>query len=161
MSLMSFMIPRSVTPLAFQGPADAAGGQFAPAGSGAWYCKRCQLLRELPQRTARRVEARARRKYFQSRDVLFTSAGTEGVLHIVVEGRVRLARFDADGGETQLAILEPGEAFREPRHGEVEEMRLFAEALAPGEMLSLDLTELRDLVERDPESFATLGAALG
>ena len=158
---MSFMSPASATPRAFPGPADAAGGQFAPAGSGAWYCKRRQLLRELLLRNARLLEARARRKYFQSRDVLFTTAGTEGILHVVVEGRVRLARFDADGGETQLAILEPGEAFREPRHGEVEEMRLFAEALAPGEMLSLDLTELRDLVERDPEAFATLGAALG
>ena len=94
-----------VAPAVFAGPADAAGGQFAPAGSGAWYCKRCQLLRELPLSSARLLEARGRTKRFQSRDVLFTSAGTEGVIHIVVEGRVRLARFDADGGETQLAIL--------------------------------------------------------
>lgn len=98
---------------------------------------------------------------FYSRDVLFGNEETAGILHLVVQGRVRLARFDADGGETQLAILEPGEAFREPRHGEVEEIRLFAEALTPGELLSVDLSDLRELAEADPESFATMGAALG
>ena len=157
---MSLLVSVPLMSGVFPGPVDAAGGRFAPAGSGAWYCKRRQLLRELPPRAARALEERARVRGFQSRDVLFTSAGTEGILHIVVQGRVRLARFDADGGETQLAILEPGEAFREPRHGEVEEMRLFAEALDPGELLSVDLAELSDLVERDPEPFATLGAAL-
>jgi CRP-like cAMP-binding protein len=147
-------------PLTLLGLIDAAGGQFAPAGSGAWYCKRRQLLRELPPRATRLLEARARMRSFHSRDLLFTSEETVGIVHLVVGGRVRLCRFDADGGETQLAILEPGEAFREPRHGEVEEIRLFAEALTRGELLSVDLAGLRELIELDPESFATLGAAL-
>lgn len=94
------------------------------------------------------------------RDLLFTPLGTLGVVHIVVRGRVRLARFDADGNETQLAILEPGEAFREPRHGEVEPMRLYAEGLAGGELLSVDLRDLAELAARDAESFATLATAL-
>ena len=43
-------------PLPLLGLIDAAGGQFAPAGSGAWYCKRRQLLRELPALAARLLE---------------------------------------------------------------------------------------------------------
>ena len=135
-------------------------GQFAPAGSGAWYCKRRQLLRELPARARRRLEEAAKRRPFQSRDVLFGHRATAGRLHLVLSGRVRLSRFDADGGETQLAILEPGEAFRESRHGEVEPRRLYAEALSGGELLSLDLDELEALVRKDPQAFALLGRAL-
>lgn len=109
---------------------------------------------------ARRLRERALTRSFEFRDVLFTPEATEGRLHIVESGRVRLARFDVDGGETQLAILEPGEAFREPRHAEVEALRLYAEALAPGRLLSLELGDLRNLVERDPRAMATLGSAL-
>lgn len=135
-------------------------GCLSPAGTGAWTCKRRQLLRELPARERRRLRERGRVRSFQTRDVLFGSAATQGILHLVVQGRVRLARFDADGLETQLAILEPGEAFREPRHGEVEPMRLYAEALAPGELLSIELEELAALVERDPEAWTLLATAL-
>ncbi len=118
-------------------------------------------MRELSPRAAGRLRKRASERKFQFRDVLFTSDSTEGVLHIVLSGRVRLSRFDPDGGETQLAIFEPGEAFREPRHGEVEALTLYAEGLAAGELLSIDLTALRELVETDAQSFQTLGGALG
>jgi len=140
---------------------EGPGGTFAPAGSGAWYCKRRQLVRELSSRAADRLRRRARTRKFQFRDLLFTSDATEGVLHIVLSGRVRLSRFDPDGGETQLAILEPGEAFREPLHGEVEALTLYAEGLAAGELLSIDLTALRELVGTDAQSYQTLGGALG
>lgn len=82
------------------------------------------------------------------------------MVHIVLAGRVRLAAFDRAGEETQLAILEPGEAFREPAHAAVQPLRLYAEALAAGEMLSLDLDDLRTLVERDPLPLAAFGGAL-
>ena len=75
-------------------------------------------------------EARAGRLGRRTRDVLFTTSATAGRLHLVLEGRVRLAHFDADGGETQLAILEPGEAFLEPPHGEVEAIELYDRILA-------------------------------
>ena len=140
--------------------AKAADGCFAPAGSGAWYCKRRQLLRELPGRLCGQVEDRARTRPFQFRDLLFSPAGTNGIVHVVVEGRVRLVRFDADGGETQLAILEPGEAFREPRHGEVEALRICAEGFASGSLLSLDFEALRELVRDHPRELETLGRAL-
>jgi CRP-like cAMP-binding protein len=142
------------------GLSEGSGGQFAPAGSGVWYCKRRQLLRELPPRTGRRLRERARVRRFQMRDLLFGSEASGGAVHLVVQGRVRLARFDTDGIETQLAVIEPGEAFREPAHGEVEPMGVYAEALASGEMLSLELDELAEFVARDPESLSVLAGAL-
>ena len=98
----------------------------------------------------------ARAREFQSRDLLFRTVQTQGCVHILLEGRVRLAHFDADGSETQLAILEPGEAFHEPAHEEVAPMDLYAEAIAPGRMLSIELGQILELVEHDPESFQTL-----
>ena len=93
---------------------------------------------------------------FQSRDLLFGTSKTQGCVHILVEGRARLAHFDAEGGEVQLAILEPGEAFHEPAHGEVEPLDLYAEAIAPGRMLSIGLGQMLELLEHDPEAYQTL-----
>jgi len=135
-------------------------GQRAPSGTDAWYCKRRQLIRELPARVARRLQTCARSRSFQIRDVLFSTEATTGMLHIVLAGRVRLAAFDDSGQETQLAILEPGEAFREPAHAAVEPIGLYAEAIAAGELMSVELGDLRGLVERDPEPLAILGGAL-
>lgn len=139
---------------------DPADGQHTPGGTGAWYCKRRQLLRELPPKVGRRLRSCSRTRGFQIRDVLFSTEATAGMVHIVLAGRVRLAAFDRAGEETQLAILEPGEAFREPAHAAVQPLRLYAEALAAGEMLSLDLDDLRTLVERDPLPLAAFGGAL-
>lgn len=138
-----------------------ADGCFAPDGSGVWYCKRRQLLRELPKRARTRLEAIAERREFQTRDLLFTTAGTEGRVHLLIEGRVRLVHFDEDGGETQLAVLEPGEAFFEPAHGEVEPIDLYAEAIEPGCQLSVDSAEMVRLALQDPGSFEKFVAALG
>jgi len=133
-------------------PDDATGG------TGAWYCKRRQLLRELSSRQLQRLEEVAAERVCQTRDLLFGTGETPGVVHIVMEGRVRLVHFDADGGETQLAILEPGEAFHEPAHGEVEPIDLYAEAIAPGRLLSIGLGPILELVEHDPDAFETLAA---
>ena len=128
----------------------------SPGSPVAWYCKRRQLLAELPPRQRSRLERVAAVRDFQARDVLFTTSATGGRVHVVLEGRVRLAHFDADGGETQLAILEPGEAFLEPPHGEVEPIELYAEGIAPGRLLGLDREAVLDLFERDPKAFSTL-----
>ena len=125
-------------------------------GTGAWYCKRRQLLRELSSRQRRWLEDVAVARSFQSRDLLFSTAETKGSVHIVVEGRVRLVQFDAEGEETQLAILEPGEAFHEPAHAEVEPLHLYAEAIAPGRILSIGLGQMLELVDQDPDAFETL-----
>jgi hypothetical protein len=73
---------------------------------------------------------------------------------------VRLSSFDSDGDETQIAILEVGEAFREPPHREVEPIRLCAEGLADGSLLTIGFDELRRLAEEAPEAFAALVTAL-
>lgn len=137
-------------------PVDASGGESSPGRSGAWYCKRRQLLRELSPRRRAELERLAATRVFQTRDLLFDRGATPGAVHLVLEGRVRLVRFDADGGETQLAILEPGEAFHEPAHGEVEPAGLYAEAIAPGRMLSVGLGAMLELVDEDPDAFQTL-----
>ena len=139
-----------------QSPDNKAGGCSRTDVTGAWYCKRRQLLRELSGRQRRWLEDLASERSFQSRDLLFGTAKTEGRVHILVEGRARLVHFDADGGETQLAILEPGEAFHEPAHGEVEPVSLYAEAIAPGRMLSIGLGQMLELVDQDPNAFETL-----
>lgn len=131
-------------------------GCLSPGSPVAWYCKRRQLLAELPPRQHSRLERVAQGRDFQARDVLFSPSATAGRIHVVLEGRVRLAHFDADGGETQLAILEPGEAFLEPPHDEVEAIELYAEAIAPGRLLSLDREAILGLFERDPKAFSTL-----
>lgn len=139
-----------------QSPEVATGGRSRTDGTGAWYCKRRQLLRELSGRQRRSLENLAVERSFQIRDLLFGSSQTEGRVHILVDGRVRLVHFDEEGGETQLAILEPGEAFHEPAHAEVEPIPLYAEAIAPGRMLSLGLGQILELVEQDPKAFETL-----
>ena len=125
-------------------------------GTGVWYCKRRQLLRELSSRQRIQLEAASVTRNFQTRDLLFDTGETRGRVHVVLDGRVRLTHFDADGGETQLAVLEPGEAFHEPPHGEVEPNEFYAEAIAPGRLLSIGLSQMLELVDRDPSAFETL-----
>jgi CRP-like cAMP-binding protein len=137
-------------------PDGRPSGCFPADGSGAWYCKRRQLLRELSSRQRIQLEAAAVTRNFQTRDLLFDTGETRGAVHVVLEGRVRLTHFDADGAETQLAVLEPGEAFHEPSHAEVEPIELYAEAIAPGRLLTIGLSQILELVERDPNAFETL-----
>jgi CRP-like cAMP-binding protein len=92
--------------------------------------------------------------------LLFSRAATTGFVHVLEEGRVRLSSFDADGDETQLAILEAGEAFREPPHREVEPTGLCAEALADGSLLTIGFEDLLALAQEAPDVFATLVTAL-
>jgi CRP-like cAMP-binding protein len=129
-------------------------------GSPVWYRKRRRLLKELDGRVRRQLRRRATTTRFQSGDLLFARDSTAGRLHLVLEGRVRLARFDSDGGETQVAVIEPGEAYREPPHAEVEAVDLMAEALGAGELMSLDLQDLAALVEEEPDAFSEFAGAL-
>jgi CRP-like cAMP-binding protein len=137
-------------------PDQTAPGRIRPDETGAWYCKRRHLLRELSPRRRRRLEEVASERAFQSRDLLFGTAKTEGCVHILLEGRVRFAQFGAEGAEIQLAVLEPGEAFHEPAHDEVEPVDLYVEAIAPGRILSIGRGSVLELVEHDPEAFETL-----
>jgi CRP/FNR family cyclic AMP-dependent transcriptional regulator len=58
------------------------------------------------------ARAMSRRRY-RRHEVIFHEGDPGDALHLVVEGRVKIARESAEGGEAIVAILSPGDTFGE------------------------------------------------
>jgi len=84
-------------------------------------------------------------------DVLFTQADTPSELFVVVAGRVAIANRAADGRESVVALMEPGDLFGEmplfddlPRSAE-------ARALESSELVVVPYAPLRAIYEAQPQ----------
>ena len=77
----------------------------------AWYRKRAEALRRIAADVRARGAEQLGARRFPRRALVLNFFPANRHAFWVVEGRVRLAIFDADGVETSIAILEAGELF--------------------------------------------------
>lgn len=78
-----------------------------------WYLKSCDLFQRLPEDELAQLEACSRYRTFAARSVIYLPADHADAVVTLVSGRVKLCHATADGKESILALIEPGEVFGE------------------------------------------------
>jgi CRP-like cAMP-binding protein len=104
-----------------------------------WYRKRVDALLRITEEARTRLHAAARVRRLPRRAQVLNAFDGVPTVFWIEDGRVRLSRFEADGSETAVAILERGEVFGlDAEAGPGEVRAATAEALEPSTVLAFD-----------------------
>ena len=116
-----------------------------------WYLKRCDLLQRLSPEQIKQVESRCRiQKFWRKSPIYLPADQADGVL-LLVEGRVKICGFTAEGKQSILAFVEPGELFGELAVIEQGKREEYAEAVEPTTVLLIPADEMQRLMGAFPE----------
>src|SRR5262249_16708033 len=78
-----------------------------------WYLKRCDLFEGLTPEEAERLQRHALSKTFPRRAVVYAPTEPGQSVLVLARGLVKITDVTADGKETILAFIDPGEIFGE------------------------------------------------
>ena len=115
-----------------------------------WYLKQCRLFEQLDPLQLKWLEGRSRIRRFPKNTAIYLPADqSDGVL-LLAEGRVKISSITADGKQSILAFIEPGEVFGELalfHRGDREEV---AESTESSTVVLVPAESLRKVVEESP-----------
>ncbi|TWT64021.1 Crp/Fnr family transcriptional regulator [Rubinisphaera italica] len=112
-----------------------------------WYVRDCSLFRRLSEEQLIRLERRARIREFPRNSVIYLPSDEADGAFLLGRGRVRICSNTAEGKQSILAFIDPGELFGElslVQGGEREER---AEAAMDSTVILLPGEELRQIME--------------
>jgi CRP/FNR family transcriptional regulator, cyclic AMP receptor protein len=116
-----------------------------------WYLKSSSLFEQLDADEIARIESRSRMQKFLRKGLVYLPHDQGDSIFLLTSGRVKLYHVTADGKETVLAFIEPGELFGElslfipGQHREE-----FAEAMSASTVVMIPGEEVRRLMEIKP-----------
>ena len=112
-----------------------------------WYVRDCSLFGRLSDDQLRRLERRARMREFPRNSAIYLPSDNADSAFLLGRGRVRICSNTAEGKQSILAFIDPGELFGElslVQEGEREER---AEAAVDSTVILLPGDELRQMME--------------
>ena len=116
-----------------------------------WYLKNCDLFEQLPSDELKEVEKRCRVRQFPRKSPIYLPADEASGVLLVGAGRVKIASFTAEGKQSILTFIEPGEIFGELSIIEEGARRdEYAEAVEITKVVLIPAGELHRLVEKYP-----------
>jgi CRP-like cAMP-binding protein len=116
-----------------------------------WYLKNSSLFEQLDAVEIATIESRARMQKFARKALVYLPSDHGDSVFLLTAGRVKLFHVTAEGKETVLAFIEPGELF-----GELsllmpgQQREEFAEAMAASTVVMIPGDEVRRLMEIKP-----------
>lgn len=113
-----------------------------------WFLKCCSILDKLDTAELAELEARARIKNFPGRSPVYLPSDAADAVLILVTGRVKICGSSADGRESILAFIEPGELFGELAMFDEGTRQEHAETTLPSTIVVLPRDALRQVMER-------------
>ena len=78
-----------------------------------WYLKQANLFEQLSAEELARVESRSRMQVFPRNGIVYLPNDSGHSVFLLTSGRIRLYHVTAEGKETVLTFIEPGEIFGE------------------------------------------------
>ncbi len=115
-----------------------------------WFLKNCRLFERLEASQLDWLEARSRLRRFTRSSMIYLPADqSDGVL-LLAEGRVKISSLTAEGKQSILTFIEPGEVFGELalfQRGDREE---FAEATEDSAIVLIPAESMRKVAEESP-----------
>jgi len=133
------------------GPVDTGLRLRAFMSEKFWFLKRCSILERLGPAELAELEARARIKKFPGRSPVYLPSDAADAVLLLVTGRVKICGSSADGRESILAFIEPGELFGELAMFDDETRQEHAETTEPSTVVVLPRDALRQVMERHAE----------
>lgn len=116
-----------------------------------WFLKCCSILERLGPAELAELESRARIKKFPGRSPVYLPSDAADAVLLLVTGRVKICGSSADGRESILAFIEPGELFGELAMFDDETRQEHAETTEPSTVVVLPRDALRQVMERHAE----------
>ncbi len=110
-----------------------------------------ELFRALSPEAFGEVAAEARTRTLRRGDVLFSEGEESAELFVVEKGRIAIANRSADGRESVLALMEPGDVFGEMGLFDGVGRSAHARALEPSRVFAVSYAPLREIFERKPD----------
>lgn len=126
-----------------------------------WYLKSSDLFEQLSADEITRVESRSRMQTFPRKGLVYLPSDSSDAVFLLTRGRIRLYHITAEGKETVLAFIEPGEIFGELSLLNPGRREEFAEAMTPSTVVMIPGEVLRSLMEIHPALTIQLTRLMG
>jgi CRP/FNR family transcriptional regulator, cyclic AMP receptor protein len=116
-----------------------------------WYLKNSSLFEQLDAAEIATIESRSRMQKFARKGLVYLPSDQGDSVFLLTSGRIKLFHVTAEGKETVLAFMEPGELF-----GELalfmpgQQREEFAEAMSASTVVMIPGSEIRRLMELKP-----------
>lgn len=116
-----------------------------------WYLKRCDLFEKLAPAEVERLEQRAQVRNFARKGLIYLPNDQADAVLLLAKGRVKIVNITAEGKQSILAFIEPGELFGELAVFGPGEREEFAEVMDPATVVLIPAAEMRRLMESHPD----------
>lgn len=111
-----------------------------------WYLKHCELFLQLSPDELNQLEARSRFRTYPARTPIYLPGEKATSVFLVAEGMVKISNITADGKESILAFIEPGELFGELALLDVEQRDEFVGTVERTIVVMIPTVELQKIL---------------
>lgn len=126
-----------------------------------WYIKHANLFEQLSADEIARVESRSRMQVFPRKGLVYLPNDPGHSVYLLTSGRIRLYHVTAEGKETVLAFIEPGEIFGELSLFGQSQREEFAEAMEKSTVVRIPGDEMQQLMSDRPEIILQVSRLMG
>src|SRR5262245_33676474 len=113
-----------------------------------WFLKNCALFERLSPGELSQLESRARVRKYPSKSSIYLPADQADAVLLLASGRVKIGSLTADGKESILAFVEPGELFGELAIFEQQHREEFAETVEPSTVVMFPRAVFWEFMQR-------------
>ena len=111
-----------------------------------WCLKRCGLFHQLTPDQIQRIESRSRSRSFPAHSPIYVPAERADCVFLLASGLVKMCHLTAEGKESILAFVEPGELFGELAMFDARQRDEYVEALCPSTVVMIPTAEMHHLM---------------
>ncbi len=115
-----------------------------------WYLKRCDLFQQLSPEQLAAIESRSRMRECPRGTPIYLPADDANGVLLLTKGRVKIGSLTAEGKQTILAFIEPGEVFGELALMGSEEREEYAEAVEKSTVILIPNEVMQQLLSEHP-----------
>lgn len=126
-----------------------------------WYLKHCDLFERLAPEQFEQLERSSRSRQFQRGELIYLPTDPGESLLLLTRGRVKIYHITADGKQTVLALIEPGEVFGELSLIDSNQREEFAEAAETSTAVSIPRSEIQQLMAVVPAVTMSVNQLMG
>lgn len=126
-----------------------------------WYLKRSELFEQLSAEEITRIEAQSRMQTLPRKGLVYLPSDSSAAVFLLTKGRIKLYNLTAEGKETVLAFIEPGEIFGELSLLNPGQREEFAEAMSTSTIVMISGEVIRNLMESRPSLTIQLTRLMG
>jgi CRP/FNR family transcriptional regulator, cyclic AMP receptor protein len=126
-----------------------------------WYLKRSELFEQLSAEEITRIESQSRMQTLPRKGLVYLPSDSSDAVFLLTKGRIKLYNLTAEGKETVLAFIEPGEIFGELSLLNPGQREEFAEAMSTSTIVMISGEVIRNLMESRPSLTIQLTRLMG